>query len=160
MNLQVDKRYVMRNGQISEPIRPNREGDWPFETSEFYYRLDGRAFKDYESQYDLITEYQEPKKGLTLKEAIESGQPFKRENESIYHRADDFPYFSQDILAEDYSLQPEEEEIVTMTYDQFYNTMNGKISPHETSIGVAIDVRAVWNLAKTLGTVTTRKVKG
>lgn len=36
---------------------------------------------------------------------------------------------------------------VTLTYDQFYDVLNGKISPNNRDEGVAVDIAAAWKLA-------------
>lgn len=170
LKLQDGKRYIRRDGKIVGPakwrgyISEGFANNYPFECGGFTYTEQGRAAHYGDSSVDLIEEYIEPTvkatSGLTLKEAIESGHPFKRPDWfnftslwdlATYGEAGNpvFDLSAEDLIASDYSLQPEE-EVVTISKEQFLNWFKNDES-HTADTW--------WNYFKTYGVVTTRKVE-
>lgn len=81
--------------------------------------------------------------GLTLKEAIKSGDRFKRPSYLIFHRChDDCPerFTREEVLADDWEV---EEEKIEITKTQLFRAMD--------HIGVFSSLHAQKQLAKELG---------
>lgn len=98
---------------------------------------------------------------MLLHEVLDLGRPFRREgvhNAWMYVRdsviwwedrwgsAFRYKIDVQDLRVDDWDVQPEAPPApVLVTYKQFYDALNGDVSPNGPG-GVAVDVRKAWTL--------------
>lgn len=114
---------------------------------------------------------------MNLLEALKSGLKFRRptgyhigslwysrladspDGVAIVESDDPTQYWAlerDDLLANDWETQ---EETLTLTFGQFSDVLNGRISPDSPARGVAIDIRKDWELAA-LSVATRRRNDG
>lgn len=60
LKLEIGKRYILRNGAVTEPVMASGHPTYPFTCGRYHYTSSGGFYRDEAGHLDLISEYTAP----------------------------------------------------------------------------------------------------